>query len=284
MTLTPGAFHYDPNVRSFHAAVSSRWPRTTTTLMQATVTHNISYAFARVFNLTSINVSATAIAAHRPRDMNIVLDYSGSMNNESDLWNCETYLGTMINTSNNTDPIFPAVGTVQSDLVAPGDHAVHELGPARRLLQREPGRPREHGPCPGLLPECTRVRPCSMPSPPHRLRSPTTSPGGRNGPEPGVRTYQTYKPTSPKAFVARRPETEHLGSKDIKIAYNQSQFYGYRQGSRLLGQDVLHLAPRPDGRLATVNPNSNTGNSCDWRKRFFLKAGGSYPNFGGPGE
>ena len=32
------------------------------------------------------------------------------MNNESDLWNCESYLGNMINTSNNTDPIFPQWG------------------------------------------------------------------------------------------------------------------------------------------------------------------------------
>ena len=32
------------------------------------------------------------------------------MNNESDLWNCESYLGSMMNTSNNTDPIFPQWG------------------------------------------------------------------------------------------------------------------------------------------------------------------------------
>ena len=32
------------------------------------------------------------------------------MNNETDLWNCETYLGTYYNTPNNTDPIFPQWG------------------------------------------------------------------------------------------------------------------------------------------------------------------------------
>ena len=40
----------------------------------------------------------------------MVLDYSGSMNNETDLWNCETYLGSYYNTPNNTDPIFPQWG------------------------------------------------------------------------------------------------------------------------------------------------------------------------------
>ena len=39
-----------------------------------------------------ITVQAESQAAHRPRDVAIVLDYSGSMNNESDLWNCESYL------------------------------------------------------------------------------------------------------------------------------------------------------------------------------------------------
>ena len=55
-------------------------------------------------------VTATATAAYRPRDVAIVLDYSGSMNNESDIWNCESYLGSMDNTPNNTDPVFPQFG------------------------------------------------------------------------------------------------------------------------------------------------------------------------------
>ena len=42
--------------------------------------------------------------------MAIVLDYSGSMNNESDIWNCESYLGSMQNTPNDTNPVFPQFG------------------------------------------------------------------------------------------------------------------------------------------------------------------------------
>ena len=32
------------------------------------------------------------------------------MNNESDIWNCESYLGSLENTPNNTDPVFPQFG------------------------------------------------------------------------------------------------------------------------------------------------------------------------------
>ena len=32
------------------------------------------------------------------------------MNNESDMWNVESYLGNMVNTPNNTDPVFPQFG------------------------------------------------------------------------------------------------------------------------------------------------------------------------------
>ena len=32
------------------------------------------------------------------------------MNNESDLWNCEGYLGSFVNTPNNTDSVFPQFG------------------------------------------------------------------------------------------------------------------------------------------------------------------------------
>src|SRR5262249_43353496 len=55
-------------------------------------------------------VTAKATAAHRPRDVAIVLDYSGSMNNESDLWNNEGYLGSVNNSPNNTDSVFPKFG------------------------------------------------------------------------------------------------------------------------------------------------------------------------------
>ena len=75
-----------------------------------TITHKVSGMFSAIFGAKSSTITATAIAAYQPRDVAIVLDYSGSMNNESDIWNCESYLGSMNNTPNDTNPVFPQFG------------------------------------------------------------------------------------------------------------------------------------------------------------------------------
>ena len=104
-----GAYHYSYSSMTFTPQFPPVSPDNYN-LTQATVTPSISSFFSRVFGLTSFNVQATATAAYRPRDVAIVLDFSGSMNNETDLWNCESYLGSMQNTPNNTDPVFPQWG------------------------------------------------------------------------------------------------------------------------------------------------------------------------------
>src|SRR5271166_4625054 len=109
VTITHGAYHYDPATQTFHPQFPPVAPDNYN-LSQATVTQGNSTFFAKIFGITSCNVTATAIAAHRPRDTSIVLDFSGSMNNESDLWNCETYQGSFQGTSNNTDPVYPQWG------------------------------------------------------------------------------------------------------------------------------------------------------------------------------
>ena len=111
VTMVHGAYHYDPNTQTFAPAFPPVAPDNYN-LSQATITQKNATSFANIFSMTSFNVSATAIAAHRPRDTTIVLDFSGSMNNESDLWNCEAYQGSYEGTSNNTDPVFPQWGVL----------------------------------------------------------------------------------------------------------------------------------------------------------------------------
>ncbi len=102
-------------------------------LCQVTVTYNVNVTFAAVFQSVDptfnkvTTVTAVSQAAHRPRDVALVLDYSGSMNNEADLWNNESYLdtgsgyntnlgyqwpksGQANNTSNNLDTVYPQFG------------------------------------------------------------------------------------------------------------------------------------------------------------------------------
>ena len=109
VTITLGAYHYDPTTQTFYPQFPPVSPDNYN-LAQATITQGSPTFFARIFGISSFNVTATAIAAHRPRDTTIVLDFSGSMNNESDLWNCESYEGSYQGTSNNTDPVFPQWG------------------------------------------------------------------------------------------------------------------------------------------------------------------------------
>ena len=109
MAVQYGAYHYDYTAMTFTPQFPPVSPDNYN-LTQVTVTPGVSSFFSRIFGLTSLNVQATATAAYRPRDVAIVLDFSGSMNNEADLWNCESYLGNMMNTPNNTDPVFPQWG------------------------------------------------------------------------------------------------------------------------------------------------------------------------------
>ena len=109
VTMTHGAYHYNPATQTFSPQFPPVAPDNYN-LSQATITQGSSTFFAKIFGISSFNVTATAIAAHRPRDTTIVLDFSGSMNNESDLWNCESYQGSFEGTSNNTDPVYPQWG------------------------------------------------------------------------------------------------------------------------------------------------------------------------------
>jgi uncharacterized membrane protein len=91
VTVNHGSYHYDTGAQKFVPQIPAVAPDNFN-LTQVTVTHTVNLTFARVLGRTMSTVSATSTAAHRPRDIAIVLDYSGSMNNESDLWNNESYL------------------------------------------------------------------------------------------------------------------------------------------------------------------------------------------------
>jgi Flp pilus assembly protein TadG len=131
ITLLFGAWHYDTTNQLFTPQFPPVSPDNYN-LCQVTATYNVSLAFAPVFSLINhsfqslYQVSASSQAAHRPRDVALVLDFSGSMNNESDLWNNESYLdsgSTSSNwgyktpsttnpnfTSNNTETVYPLFG------------------------------------------------------------------------------------------------------------------------------------------------------------------------------
>ena len=78
-------------------------------MVQATVTSNIAsqLAFSRIFSYTGGNVQVTSTAIHRPRDIAVVLDFSGSMRFSSLLG---VDYATTTRASNNPDGLFPVWG------------------------------------------------------------------------------------------------------------------------------------------------------------------------------
>ena len=80
LTLTYGTYDYSQTTQSF----SANFPGTAgapTTAVTATVTStNMPSAFSKIFGSSFLpNVTATAEAVHRPRDIGLVMDLSGSM-------------------------------------------------------------------------------------------------------------------------------------------------------------------------------------------------------------
>jgi Flp pilus assembly protein TadG len=107
VTIAMGTYHYDTTSQTFQIQTGAPTPPDTYDLVQATVNRQVKTTFARALGISSGTVSATSVAAHRPRDVTILLDFSGSMNNESDVWNNESYLGSVNNSPNSTDPNVP---------------------------------------------------------------------------------------------------------------------------------------------------------------------------------
>ena len=119
LSVQHGTYHYDTTSQQFVPSFTLQSGENYN-LTKVTITKSCPTTFARVFGFSAFNVSATATAAHRPRDVAIVLDYSGSMNNESDLWNCECYLdngqsapNNPNKTSNNRKRSTPSSGTTR---------------------------------------------------------------------------------------------------------------------------------------------------------------------------
>ncbi len=116
--MTHGTYHYNTTAQNFTPTFTLAAGENYN-LTQATVNSQCPTTFAaRLLGISAVQrYRGSAIAAHRPRDVAVVLDYSGSMNNESDLWNNEAYLDNGQSapnntnyTSNNVETIYPLFG------------------------------------------------------------------------------------------------------------------------------------------------------------------------------
>ena len=119
LTLNIGRYTYSSSAQQFQGQFpgpsSQNW-----NMVQATVTANVTnnLGFARAIGLGSFTLSATSTAAHRARDVCMILDYSGSMRFSS-LLGLPPF-GITGNTNgnrstNNMDPVYPLWGHYNGD-------------------------------------------------------------------------------------------------------------------------------------------------------------------------
>jgi Flp pilus assembly protein TadG len=101
-----GSYSYDSTQQKFTVQVpkltNDNW-----TLARVTVSATIPTFFGRIFGVQTMNPTATSTAVHRPRDVSIILDFSGSMRFDSLLG--IPFSGPRTK-SNNPESVFPLFG------------------------------------------------------------------------------------------------------------------------------------------------------------------------------
>jgi hypothetical protein len=298
-----GSYHYDTVSESFQPQFPPITPDAYN-LTRATVTRHAATTFARLVGISSFDVSATATAAHRPRDVSVVLDFSGSMNNESDIWNCEGYLGSLNHTPNNLDTVVPKFGHYSSssaNLVCTStDSRVGKCNITQAALG-----------VPAMVDDYYKHSRGGSPSPAFSAapNSYDTAPGG----DEWLRTSSHSTSTYAKTFIeVNDPGGTNVHNDFEKYGYDfyylkrnlsltssqardkldnapdtvQASLYkGYTQGPKYWGKTFFIWPPSPAGRYTSAgfanHPSVTGAQDTDWRRRFFLKTGGSHPSFGG---
>jgi Flp pilus assembly protein TadG len=137
LTVSIGTYSYNATTQSFPTPPftglvtvpkSGGAPTNNTdnwSLVQATLTYQGNYFFGKVFGLTGYSTGATATAAHRPMDVAIILDFSGSMRfgcllgapafDTRDLTGASNANNPG---SNNPDPVYPTFGAYSATSTA----------------------------------------------------------------------------------------------------------------------------------------------------------------------
>lgn len=112
LQLTYGSYDYDQTAQTFTANFPPTSGRPVTAVTATVTSDNSSAAFSSIFGIQFLpTVTATATAVHRPRDIILVLDLSGSMR----MGTCLGY--DFVNnsrTTNNPDPLYPTFGHYSS--------------------------------------------------------------------------------------------------------------------------------------------------------------------------
>ncbi len=253
VSVNIGRYVYNTSTQNFEG----QFPGPSTenwSLVQATVSVPItnSLAFSKALNFMPANITATATSAHRPRDVAIILDFSGSMQFQS--LSGGYYDGT--NYCNNPDTNVPRFGQYSSigagKLWATSFTAPYDA--ANTTTTTSDGRP----------PIVQDFYQDSSGTPAWTAASAGygTTPGGDNWLTTNKNTTTTYAQTVGQLLNIGSPGSSTRDAtfeSQGYLAYGMaSQFNGYTTGPAYWGKTFFIWPPNPTN---------------DWRKKYFYYYG-----------
>jgi len=255
-----GRYVYVPGNQRFEGVVpgpsNENW-----SLVNAEVTSNMTsqMAFAKIFSAGPTTMRAKATAVHRPRDVAVVLDYSGSMRYGSTMG--LPFASGSRTSSNNPDTVVPVFGHYSSNAAAMVATSFTPLyGEGNISAQTSDGRDAvvedfysDAGGTAAFTPAPNNY---------------ATAPGGDNYLKINSNNGLTYAQTVEgiTGSTTRNNTFETQGY----AAYTGQPFNGYTQGPKYWGKTFFVWPPNPvaDWRVAYFGTNNNQNlwdSSGNWR-------------------
>ena len=232
------------------------------TMVRATITADVNnrMGFSKVFGGTIPNVTATSTAVHRPRDVAIILDYSGSMRFAS---LAATPTSGTRTASNNGDSVVPtfghysssSAGLVQSSFTTPYIEAniTHMTSDGRAPIVQD------------FYQDSSGTTAFTA-----QTSAYGTTPGGDN--------FLKQNKNTGASFAATPAELMNISAGSVSNSTRDATFEtsGYTAYSMASTFNGYTLGPGYWGKTFWVWP-PDPRSTCDWRKLYFTYPGSSTP-------
>jgi hypothetical protein len=278
VTVEAGGYYYiyddaDPSKEGFKIKIPGKDASEPYTGVRVTVQTTSPVFFGAVFGANPFVVKADASAAHRPRDVVIIMDLSGSMNFQSRPGayrsgsNMYPHYGPRT-VSLNPEAVFPKFGHYSDETAAAvqgtsdGSTGAEYVGRSNISSNWDPAGPS----CIDDFMSSGSTRAWIRDSSKDAY---ATTPGGDNYLKNGtdyVKTVYgflgTTTPTATQVLDFERSTTGYTGA-----------FNGYTEGPGYWGKTFFIWPPNPGGSDLDANDSANHANNGakDWRQRFFFK-------------
>ncbi len=282
ITLECGGYYYvyndsNPATEGFQLVIPGKAATEPYTAVRATINTTSPVFFGAVFGASPFNIKATAVAAHRPRDVVIIMDLSGSMRFQSvpGAYKSGSYMYPHFGprtVSLNPDDAYPTWGHYTDTTTAAmkgttsGSTGVELVDPANLSTTWNVSGP----PCladfmtSGSTPAFTRDS---------AKDTYGTTPGGDNYLKSGG-TY-SVKTVSDSIGTTTPTPAQRLNWERAQnsVGYAGVTFKGYSEGPGYWGKTMFIWPPHPQGsdKDATSTANHADNGALDWRQRFFFK-------------